>query len=166
MNRSTAIAVTAVSVVWFAVATCAPAVSADAAFARWLESIWPEAQQIGVSRKTFDMAMRSVEPDLSLPDLDLPGRKEPPRGQAEFVQTPADYIKEANIASLGPGKETCQRSPRCARGHRTEIWRTGPCPARDLGSRDRLWRLQAAEERCHGAGDASLLWQAQGYVSR
>jgi membrane-bound lytic murein transglycosylase B len=42
-----------------------------------------------------------LEPDLTLPDLDLPGREgAPPRGQAEFVQTPADYIKEANIARM------------------------------------------------------------------
>ena len=40
-------------------------------------------------------------PISRLPDLDLPGREGvPPRGQAEFVQTPADYIKEANIARL------------------------------------------------------------------
>jgi len=78
-----------------------PASAADAAFTRWLEGIWPEAQKIGVSRKTFEAATRAVEPDLTLPDLDLPGRtSQPPRGQAEFVQTPADYIKEANIANL------------------------------------------------------------------
>jgi lytic murein transglycosylase len=56
---------------------------------------------MGISRKTFDAAIRGVEPDLTLPDLDIPGRPgQPPRGQAEFVQTPADYIKEANIARL------------------------------------------------------------------
>jgi lytic murein transglycosylase len=56
---------------------------------------------MGVSRRTFETAIRGVEPDLTLPDLDLPGREgAPPRGQAEFVQTPADYIKEANIARL------------------------------------------------------------------
>ena len=49
---------------------------------------------MGVSRDTFEAATRGVEPDLTLPDLDLPGRQgAPPRGQAEFVQTPADYIK-------------------------------------------------------------------------
>ena len=53
-----------------------------------------------MSRATFEAATRAVEPDLSLPDLDLPGRSAPPRGQAEFVQTPADYVKEANIANL------------------------------------------------------------------
>jgi lytic murein transglycosylase len=81
-------------------ATASPAAAADAAFTRWLEGIWPDAQKIGVSRKTFEAATRALEPDLSLPDLDLPGRTAPARGQAEFVQTPADYIKEASIARL------------------------------------------------------------------
>ncbi len=87
----------------FMVATAiaaSPAVAADTAFHQWLEGLWPEAQRLGVSRATFELATRSLEPDLSLPDLDLPGKKQPPRGQAEFVQTPADYIKEATIARL------------------------------------------------------------------
>ncbi|MPZ37392.1 MAG: lytic murein transglycosylase [Rhizobiales bacterium] len=73
----------------------------DAAFSRWLESLWPEAQAKGVSRKTFTAAIHGLEPDLSLPDLDLPSRKG--RGQpeqAEFVQTPADYVRESSIARL------------------------------------------------------------------
>ena len=78
-----------------------PAFSADAAFAQWLAATWPEAQALGVSRATFDAATRGLEPDLSLPDLAIPGRPQAPqRGQAEFVQTPADYLKEANIARL------------------------------------------------------------------
>ncbi len=73
----------------------------DRAFSHWLESLWPQAQSKGVSRKTFTAAIHGVEPDLGLPDLDLPSRKgQPPRGQAEFVQPPADYIRENTIASL------------------------------------------------------------------
>jgi lytic murein transglycosylase len=85
---------------WLAAAVLASAQAADPAFQGWLEEVWPQAQALGVSRATFDAATRGVEPDLTLPDLDLPGRQAPPRGQAEFVQTPADYIKEANIAYL------------------------------------------------------------------
>ena len=48
-------------------APCAAA--ADAAFDQWLQSLWPEAQKLGVSRATFDAATRGLEPDLSLPDL-------------------------------------------------------------------------------------------------
>jgi lytic murein transglycosylase len=74
---------------------------ADAAFQAWLQSLWPQAQALGVSRATFDQATNNLDPDLSLPDLVLPGRPErPERGQAEFVLTPADYLKEGTIAGL------------------------------------------------------------------
>jgi lytic murein transglycosylase len=73
----------------------------DLKFDHWLESLWPQAQSKGVSRKTFTAAIHGLQPDLSLPDLDLPSRKgQQPRGQAEFVQTPADYIRESSIARL------------------------------------------------------------------
>ncbi len=80
--------------------------AADAAFTGFIASLWPEAQKAGVSRKTFDDATRGLEPDYKLPDLLLPGR--PATGapaQAEFVQVPADYLKEASIARLaGEGR--------------------------------------------------------------
>jgi len=77
------------------------AFAADAAFQAWLPSLWPQAQALGVSRATFDMATRGLEPDLSLPELVIPGRperKEP--GQPEFVETPADYLKEMTFDRL------------------------------------------------------------------
>jgi lytic murein transglycosylase len=75
--------------------------AADAAFTRWLASTWPEAQAMGVSRPTFDSATRGVEPDFALPDLAIPGRPEAPGpSQPEFVRTPADYVKESQIARL------------------------------------------------------------------
>ena len=73
----------------------------DAAFIQFIASLWPEAQAQGVSRETFDRETRALEPDYKLPDLILPGR--PATGapaQAEFVQVPADYLKEASIARL------------------------------------------------------------------
>ena len=84
-----------------AAALTAPAKAADPLFQKWLQGLWPQAQELGVSRRTFDAATHGIDPDLSLPDLDLPGKEgAPPRGQAEFVQTPADYIKESSIARL------------------------------------------------------------------
>ncbi|MBK5961501.1 lytic transglycosylase [Rhodoplanes elegans] len=78
-----------------------PAAAADADFQKWLQSLWPDAQALGVSRPVFDQAIRGLEPDLSLPDLVIPGRAEaPPRGQAEFVQTPAEYLRDKNLANL------------------------------------------------------------------
>jgi len=78
-----------------------PAAAADAAFTQFITSLWPEAQQAGVSRAVFDRETRALEPDYKLPDLLLPGR--PATGapsQAEFVQVPADYVKETSIARL------------------------------------------------------------------
>jgi lytic murein transglycosylase len=78
-----------------------PASATDAAFTQFIASLWPEAQKEGVSRATFDAETRGLEPDYKLPDLILPGR--PATGapsQAEFVQVPADYLKEASIARL------------------------------------------------------------------
>jgi lytic murein transglycosylase len=75
--------------------------AADDAFNQFIASLWPDAQKQGVSRATFDAATRGLEPDYKLPDLILPGR--PATGapsQAEFVQVPADYVKEASIARL------------------------------------------------------------------
>ena len=82
-------------------ASVAPACAADAGFTQFIASLWPEAQAAGVSRATFDAETRGLEPDYKLPDLILPGR--PATGapsQAEFVQVPADYVKEASIAAL------------------------------------------------------------------
>lgn len=84
-----------------AIAGSTPARAADAAFTQFIASLWPEAQAAGVSRATFDAETRGLEPDYKLPDLILPGR--PATGapsQAEFVQVPADYVKEASISRL------------------------------------------------------------------
>jgi lytic murein transglycosylase len=78
-----------------------PARASDPGFTQFIASLWPEAQAAGVSRATFDAETRGLEPDYKLPDLILPGR--PATGapsQAEFVQVPADYLKEASIARL------------------------------------------------------------------
>ena len=78
-----------------------PVSAADAGFTQFIASLWPEAQAAGVSRATFDAETRGLEPDYKLPDLILPGR--PATGapsQAEFVQVPADYLKEDHIAAL------------------------------------------------------------------
>jgi lytic murein transglycosylase len=74
---------------------------ADSDFARFIESQWPEAEKLGVSRATFETATRGLEPDLSLPDLAIPGQAEkPPPGQPEFVQTPGRYLRESSFNRL------------------------------------------------------------------
>jgi lytic murein transglycosylase len=93
------IALASVAIVWVSVRSAAAA--SDAGFTAFIASIWPEAQAQGVSRATFETETRALEPDYKLPDLILPGR--PATGapaQAEFVQVPVDYLKEASIARL------------------------------------------------------------------
>lgn len=87
-----------------------PARAADPAFENFLQSLWPEAQKIGVSRPTFDAATRGLAPDLSLPDLALAERPDrPPPSQPEFVQMPADYVREISIGRLAvQGKKLLQ----------------------------------------------------------
>jgi lytic murein transglycosylase len=88
-----------------------PACAADAAFTQFIASLWGDAEAAGVSRATFDRETQNLEPDYKLPDLILPGR--PATGapaQAEFVQVPADYIKEPAIARLaGDGQKLMQQ---------------------------------------------------------
>jgi lytic murein transglycosylase len=84
-----------------AIALPATANAADEGFTHFIASLWPEAQKAGVSRATFDNATRGLEPDYKLPDLILPGRGPAAApNQAEFVQVPADYVKEATITRL------------------------------------------------------------------
>jgi lytic murein transglycosylase len=94
-----AIRVSLFALVLFA-AFAAPSHAADAAFRQWLATQWPAAQQLGVSRGTFDAATRGLEPDLSLPDLAIPGRPEQQPQQPEFVQTPGQYLREATFDRL------------------------------------------------------------------
>ncbi|MFG1465671.1 lytic murein transglycosylase [Xanthobacter sp. DSM 24535] len=89
--------------------------AADAAFTQFVASLWPEAQAAGVSRATFERETRGLEPDYKLPDLALPGRPVTgARGQAEFVQVPADYVKESNIARLGAEGQRLMQKYRAA----------------------------------------------------
>jgi lytic murein transglycosylase len=78
--------------------TALPARADD--FHAWLAAQWPAAQELGVSRATFDTATRGLAPDLSLPDLAIPGRPEHPAQQPEFVQTPGQYLRETTFARL------------------------------------------------------------------
>jgi lytic murein transglycosylase len=93
-----AVAVVLVLLVSMAIAVPAHAQSADD-FRRFLDALWPDAQKAGVSRATFDKALRGVEPDVALPDLVLPGKTEV-KGQAEFTRTPAEYLNASYLAKL------------------------------------------------------------------
>ena len=90
----------AVAIAFFTVAATVCGEAADAAFQQWLAAQWPAAQAMGVSRATFDTAIRGLEPDLSLPDLAIPGQAEKAPQQPEFVQTPSQYLRESSFDRL------------------------------------------------------------------
>ena len=99
-------------VVGFALLAAVPAEAtlSDPAFKGFLDKLWPEAQARGVSRATFKGATRDLTPDLGLPDLALPGRPATGAAQAEFTQTPAEYLSERTLQNLaGRGRQLWQQ---------------------------------------------------------
>lgn len=62
------------------------------------DDIWPEASAAGVSRSTFDQAMRGVKLDWDLPELVPPGTNAPHtvESQAEF-RSPGAYFNQGNL---------------------------------------------------------------------
>lgn len=80
-------------------------------FEAWREAFWPEARAFGISRVTFDKAFAGITPDLSLPDLKLPGGgKKTVKGQAEFTRPPQAYVSGTYIARLArQGRELAAR---------------------------------------------------------
>jgi lytic murein transglycosylase len=66
---------------------------------QWLDALWQDAGAAGVSRATFDAVLAGFKPNLTLPDLDIPGAKQP-KGQAEFTQAPSAYLSESNLSHL------------------------------------------------------------------
>jgi lytic murein transglycosylase len=82
-------------------------------FAAWLQSLWPEAEAAGISRKTFDTQLKGLKLDWSLPHLVLPNPAGPegpplpaalapsakPRHQPEF-DIPANYFNPNTLTVL------------------------------------------------------------------
>jgi lytic murein transglycosylase len=147
--------------VLFALICVTPARAADAAFTTFIASLWPEAQAAGVSRATFERETRGLEPDYKLPDLILPGR--PATGapsQAEFVQVPADYVKESSIARLaGEGQRLLQKY----RPALTEIEKRSGVPATVMLA---IWGRETDYGRYSLPYDLVRVLATQAYVGR
>ena len=138
-----------------------PVHAADAAFTQFIASLWPEAQAAGVSRATFDAETKGLEPDYKLPDLILPGR--PATGapsQAEFVQVPADYVKEASIARLAAEGQKLMQKHRAAL---TEIEKRFGVPASVVLA---IWGRETDYGRYRLPYDTLRVVATQAYVGR
>jgi lytic murein transglycosylase len=76
-------------------------------FRQFIETLWPEAEAKGVSRRTFDAAFQGVSLDLTAPDLVLPGKAPSEvKGQAEFTRTPAQYVNATYLGRLADQGKT------------------------------------------------------------
>ncbi len=95
--------------------TLQSAAAADAAFAAWLQSLRPQAQELGVSRATFEMATRGLEPDLSLPDLVIPGRPEQAGAGPAGIRADAGGLSEGSRRSIGSPPRAASSSTNTAR---------------------------------------------------
>jgi len=97
--------------------------SAQDNFRGFLESLWPDAEKLGITRAVFDAALRDIAPDLSLPDLIIPGReKTEPRGQAEFTKPPQSYLSASLLGRLAEqGKALATKHAETLRRIETEI---------------------------------------------
>src|SRR4029078_1406688 len=138
-----------------------PCHAADAAFTQFIASLWPEADAAGVSRATFERETRGLEPDYKLPDLILPGR--PATGapsHAEFVQVPADYVREASIARLaGEGQRLLQKYRQAL----TEIEKSSGVPATVMLA---IWGRETDYGRYTLPYDLVRVLATQAYVGR
>jgi lytic murein transglycosylase len=137
-----------------------PAAAQREEFRAWLGQVWPEAQRLGVTRATFDAATRDLEPDLTLPDLVIPGRPERPQAQPEFVQTPVEYLKDATIARLA------EQGRKLAQQHRDTLARI----EREFGTPGSVVLAIWARETGYGSAklphNAIRVLATQAYVGR
>lgn len=75
---------------------------ADAGFRAFLSSLWPDAQQRGVSRATFDRALRGIAPDDEVLRLT--------KNQPEYNRPIGDYLKNRLTSGLlAGGKRNAER---------------------------------------------------------
>jgi lytic murein transglycosylase len=141
--------------------SCSPVRAADAAFTQFIASLWPEAQEAGVLRATFDQQTRGLDPDYKLPDRIRPGR--PATGapsQAEFVQVPADYVREGAIANLaGEGQRLLQKY----NGALTKIEKSSGVPATVMLA---IWGRETDYGRYTLPYDLVRVLATQAYVGR
>ena len=107
-------------------------------FQAWLQSLWPQAQALGVSRATFDAATRGLEPDLTLPDLVLPGRPEKPSPGTARIRADAGGLSQraGDRAARGAGPQALPAIPRR---------RSTPSSGNSACRRQFCWRSSAAK---------------------
>ncbi len=68
-------------------------------FRAWIATFRATALEKGIRPSVYNSVTRGLTPDFSLPDLDMPSKRQP--DQPEFVRTPEQYLSEKTLANLG-----------------------------------------------------------------
>nr|WP_082072984.1 lytic murein transglycosylase [Hyphomicrobium sp. 99] len=130
-------------------------------FRAFIESLWPDAKAAGVSRQTFDAAFAGVEPDYTIPDLDIPGRpKVDNSGQAEFTKTAADYLSKAYLESLAvQGRKFLAE-------HKADLERIEKMTGVDRYTLVAIWGRETAYGSYHPPNDAIRMLATLAYTGK
>jgi lytic murein transglycosylase len=130
-------------------------------FRTFIASLWPQAKAAGVSRKTFDAAFAGVQPDYSIPDLDIPGRpKVDNTGQAEFTKTAADYLSKPYLQKLAvQGKQFLAE-------HQAALERIEGLTGVDRYTLVAIWGRETAYGTYHPPNDAIRMLATLAYVGK
>ena len=122
---------------------------------------------MGVSRTTFDAATRGLEPDLTLPDLDLPGREGAAAARPGRVRADAGRLRQGGEHRAACRRRrrssppsTARRSPRSSRNSACRP----TCCSRSGAARPTSAATSCRKNAITRAGDAGLLRPAQGHV--
>ncbi len=136
-------------------------VEARPSFQTFLETLWPDAQALGVSRTTFDTAFRGLKPDRSLPDLVLGKKKKPDKvRQAEFVRAPRDYLNAKTLGKLAvTGRQLAKKHARVLGRIENEI-------GVDRYSVLAIWGRETSYGRYRLPHDAIRVLATQAYLGR
>lgn len=151
----------------FVCAILAPSLAASqdrsaitAEFRVWLEQrIWPRAQTAGVSRATFDAALKQVNLNFDLPDLVIAGQPvDTQQFQAEF-RPPARYFSDGPLAgSASAGRDLLARHKDILR----TIERDTGVPAQIVVA---IWGRESSYGKAAIPHDAFQILSTKGFMS-
>ena len=159
-TRTTAVVVTLVAML----AGALPA--AAETFPQWLQSAWPDAQALGVSRSVFDAATRGLEPDLYAARSRHPRKNRSGAASSRNSCRRRDNIcaRRRSIASpRGANNSRRNTSDTLARIEQ-EFGVPGNMVLAIWGRETDYGGEQATVRRDPRAGDAGLYRQAQGFL--
>lgn len=146
-------------------------IEARESFGQFVQSLWPEAEALGVSRETFDKAFQGLRPNLKLPDLVLEKPKPGPGGsakspkkvtgkQAEFTRPPRSYLNAKTLRNLASTGRQLERK------HRAVLKRIEKEIGVDRFTVLAIWGRETSFGRYKLPHDAIRVLATQAYVGR